>query len=371
MYTHSDLSLVLVFFILFALSALAFALALSPFFTNARVASFLGPLLFFLSSQLYNLFLDKGRLQQGNAPGKLAASLLPAMAFYIGASELSMYEGSQQGVTWATMWEGEWPVGSALLMLALDIILYTGLAWYLDQVVPTEFGLQRKPWFLCTPAYWRGDNGGPPRRTRVRVAGGALLDPLGSGNRSDGAGNADGNVDGRTGGTCTKAVVVVEPLAELPTEEAGYGVRTYGLRKVFPRGVAVQGLDLEMRRGSITALLGANGAGKTTSISMLTGLIAPDGGDATVDGVSIRSGMRTIRRALGVCPQLNTLFGEMTPVQHLQLYGSLRGLGGARLGASVDALLTQVGAAWHASVLGAAAPRCNSVCQRLPPYPPP
>ena len=103
-------------------------------------------------------------------------------------------------------------------------------------------------------------------------------------------------------------------------------MRTYGLRKVFPRGVAVQGLDLEMRRGAITALLGANGAGKTTTISMLTGLIAPDGGDATVDGISIRSGMKAIRRALGVCPQLNTLFGEMTPAQHLQLYGALRGL---------------------------------------------
>jgi len=96
-----------VLFILFALASLAFALALSPFFKNARVGAFLGPLLFFLSSQLYNLFLDKGRLQQGNAPGKLAASFLPAMAFYIGASELSMYEGSEQGVSWATMWEGE------------------------------------------------------------------------------------------------------------------------------------------------------------------------------------------------------------------------------------------------------------------------
>jgi len=55
---------VLVLFILFALASLAFALALSPFFKNARVGAFLGPLLFFLSSQLYNLFLDKGRLQQ-------------------------------------------------------------------------------------------------------------------------------------------------------------------------------------------------------------------------------------------------------------------------------------------------------------------
>ena len=50
------------------------------------------------------------------------------------------------------------------------------------------------------------------------------------------------------------------------------------------------------------------GAGKTTTISMLTGLIAPDGGDATIDGVSIRRGMKRIRRALGVCPQLNTIF---------------------------------------------------------------
>ena len=334
-------------FILFALASLAFALALSPFFKNARVGAFLGPLLFFLSSQLYNLFLDKGRLQQGNAPGKLAASFLPAMAFYIGASELSMYEGSEQGVSWATMWEGEWPVGSAMLMLGLDIVLYVALAWYFDQVVPTEFGLQRKPWFLLTPAYWRGGNGGgPPRRTRVRVAGGALLDPPGHGSRSDGDDDGTPRVsDGDDDSTKAAAAVVVEPLAELAPEEAGHGVRTYRLRKVFPRGVAVQGLDLDMRRGAITALLGANGAGKTTTISMLTGLIAPDGGDATVDGVSIRSGMRAIRRALGVCPQLNTLFGEMTPVQHLQLYGALRGLSGARLSHSVDTLLEQVGLA--------------------------
>ena len=51
----------LLFFVLFAFAALSFALALSPFFKNARVGAFAGPLLFFLSSQFYNLFLDQAR----------------------------------------------------------------------------------------------------------------------------------------------------------------------------------------------------------------------------------------------------------------------------------------------------------------------
>ncbi len=167
-------------------------------------------------------------------------------------------------------------------VLAVDTLLYLLLAWYLDQVVPSEFGLQRPPWFLCTPAYWLG---GERHAHRLRVgaaeAGLALEDratePLEAA-AATGAAGTD---------SAAAAAVVVEPLPELPAEEAGFGVRTARLRKVkgpptrhhrptlpaakctlpavvggqvWPRGVAVQGLDLEMRRGQITALLGANGA---------------------------------------------------------------------------------------------------------------
>ena len=330
-YTHSDFSLVIVFFVLFALSALAFTLALSPFFKNARVAALLGPLLFFLSSQLYNLFLDQGRLVQGMAAGKMLASFLPAMAFYLGASEMSMYEGSQQGITWATMWEGDWPFGASLVMLAIDIGLYVGLAWYLDQVVPSEFGLQRRPWFLCTPSYWCGAS-----RRRADGGGGLSLGPL-QASAAAGAGAGAG-----ADGAQLHAPLVVEALPELAADELEHGVRTRGLRKVYPKGVAVHGLDLEMRRGQITALLGANGAGKTTTISMLTGLIPPDGGDAWIDGLSIRSAMVAIRQSLGVCPQLNTIFAQLTPAQHLRLYGALKGLRGAELEATIRTLLEQV-----------------------------
>lgn len=62
----------------------------------------------------------------------------------------------------------------------------------------------------------------------------------------------------------------------------------------------------------ITALLGHNGAGKSTTISMLTGLIRPTGGDAHIWGRSIRTRMDAVRRIIGVCPQHNVLFNKLT-----------------------------------------------------------
>ena len=70
----------------------------------------------------------------------------------------------------------------------------------------------------------------------------------------------------------------------------------------------MHGLELEMAPGQVTGLLGANGAGKTTSISMLTGLITPSRGSATIDGLDIRTQMKQIRLSLGVCNQQNTIF---------------------------------------------------------------
>ncbi|KAL1503435.1 hypothetical protein AB1Y20_011923 [Prymnesium parvum] len=309
-YTHSSPTLVLLLFVLFALASLAFTLAMTPFFTNARLAALLGPLLFFLSSQLYNLFLDQGELADGRVGAKSAVSLLPAMAFYLGASLMTQYEGSQQGITWSTVHEGEFPLSASLAFLFFDIILWLCLAWYFDQVVPSEYGLQRKPWFLLQPSYWCG--GGTSS-----CSGAPLLATA----------------------SASEETMVVEPLPQ-PVGDAG--VRTAGLRKVWPRGVAVHSLDLEMCAGQITALLGANGAGKTTTISMLTGLIAPSAGDARIDGKSITSQMAQIRLSLGVCPQVNVIFESLTPTQHLRLYGALKGLFGAALHEAVEQMLEQV-----------------------------
>ena len=66
-----------------------------------------------------------------------------------------------------------------------------------------------------------------------------------------------------------------------------FAVETHGLRKVFGSLVALEGLDLTIARGEVFGLLGPNGSGKTTTIRMLIGLMAPTSGSATVVGYDV------------------------------------------------------------------------------------
>jgi len=89
---------------------------------------------------------------------------------------------------------------------------------------------------------------------------------------------------------------VIEPLF---TDGQEASIQIQGLRKVYRDGkVAVSGLTLEFVEDHITALLGHNGAGKSTTISMLTGLIKPTSGDANIWGHSILNNMNDIRRCI-------------------------------------------------------------------------
>jgi ATP-binding cassette subfamily A (ABC1) protein 3 len=72
-------------------------------------------------------------------------------------------------------------------------------------------------------------------------------------------------------------------------------------------------------------LLGHNGAGKTTTIGMLIGLIDPTEGSATFDGYEIFKDMNRLREDLGVCPQHNILFSELTVREHLEIFCALKG----------------------------------------------
>ena len=77
--------------------------------------------------------------------------------------------------------------------------------------------------------------------------------------------------------------------------------------------------------GQITSFLGHNGAGKTTAISILTGLFPPTKGTARIYSQDIRTQMSTIRKDLGICPQYNVLFDRLTVEEHLKFYSGLKG----------------------------------------------
>jgi energy-coupling factor transporter ATP-binding protein EcfA2 len=92
--------------------------------------------------------------------------------------------------------------------------------------------------------------------------------------------------------------------------------------------VAVQDLSLVVRRGECFGLLGPNGAGKTTAINMLTGFIEPTAGTGIVEGLDIRSDMPQIYKLMGVCPQHDLLWEQLSGREHLRFYGRLKGLEG-------------------------------------------
>lgn len=93
--------------------------------------------------------------------------------------------------------------------------------------------------------------------------------------------------------------------------------------QTFGKKVAVNDLSISMYEGQITALLGHNGAGKTTTISMLTGLFPPTSGTAVVNGHDICVDIDGVRSDLGLCPQHDVLFDDMTVEEHLYFFATV------------------------------------------------
>ncbi|MDG1483959.1 MAG: ATP-binding cassette domain-containing protein [Myxococcota bacterium] len=116
-------------------------------------------------------------------------------------------------------------------------------------------------------------------------------------------------------------------------------IRAEGLYKAFGRVVAVKDVSFEAENGQITGLLGPNGAGKSTSMRMLYGLVKPDRGFASIDGVKVQDDPVGARRALGVLPDALGLYPRLTARENIRYFGKLHRMRGAALEKRIDALL--------------------------------
>ena len=94
---------------------------------------------------------------------------------------------------------------------------------------------------------------------------------------------------------------------------------------------------------SLELPVGTNGAGKTTTISILTGLIEASSGVAYVDGRSVRDDMTGIRENLGVCPQFDVLWPDLTVREHVELFAQIKGYSADEAQALAAASTREVG----------------------------
>ncbi|RXN24177.1 ATP-binding cassette sub-family A member 3 [Labeo rohita] len=329
--TYSDPTLVFFFLLVFAVSTINFSFMISAFFSRANVAAAAGGFIYFLSYLPY-IFLWP-RYDLLSHAQKVSACLISNVAMAMGAQLIGMFEGKGAGIQWHNLFDpvtvdDDFSLGQVLGLLLLDSVLYALVAWYVEAVFPGEYGVPRPWYFFILPSYWCSS----PRVALLKE-----------------------KEDEEEAEKVSKGEFIEEEPAGLVS-----GVKIKHLAKVFKVGnktkEAVRDLTLNMFEGQITVLLGHNGAGKTTTLSMLTassytidsavtvnsdngGLFPPSSGRAYINGYDICQDMALIRRSLGLCPQHDVLFDNLTVREHLLFYTQLKGYPREKIPGEVDRIL--------------------------------
>uniref|UniRef100_A0A7M4E1M5 ATP binding cassette subfamily A member 3 n=1 Tax=Crocodylus porosus TaxID=8502 RepID=A0A7M4E1M5_CROPO len=312
--TNSDPTLVFTFLAVFSISSISFSFMVSTFFSRANVAAAAGGFLYFFSYIPY--FFISPRYDLMSHSQKIASCLISNVAMAMGAQLIGMFEGKGSGIQWKDLMkpvsiDDNFTLAQVLGMLIVDSILYGLVAWYVEAVFPGEYGVPQPWYFFLTPSYWCGHP-----RTVLGKEKEEEEDPE----------------------KALKSQYIEEEPADLVS-----GIKIKHLSKVFRVGnktkEAVKDLTLNMYEGQITVLLGHNGAGKTTTLSMLTGLYPPTDGQAYISGYEISRDMVLIRKSLGLCPQHDVLFDNMTVAEHLHFYSGLKGYPPAKCPEEMDRIL--------------------------------
>jgi ABC-2 type transport system ATP-binding protein len=124
-----------------------------------------------------------------------------------------------------------------------------------------------------------------------------------------------------------------------------------GLTKKFGQFTAVNAISFDVYEGEIFGFLGANGAGKTTAIKMLTGLLKPTSGEAVVAGLNVFTETERIKRNIGYMSQKFSLYEDLTVAENISFYGGIYGLSNEEIARKTKKMLSRLGLESEAKTL--------------------
>jgi ABC-type multidrug transport system ATPase subunit len=122
-------------------------------------------------------------------------------------------------------------------------------------------------------------------------------------------------------------------------DEESISISIHGVTKTFGTILALDDFSLDIPRGIVYGLLGPNGAGKTTLVRILSTILKPTRGSATVNGHDVLREPQTVRENIGVLPEDTGLYDRLTAVETLRFYGGAQGLRGVELEERIEKLL--------------------------------
>ena len=391
-------SILLLFFLGWGLALVSLASFISAFLNSPRVATVAGYVVALFGTAL-TFVVCVGIY--GPTPLSLHTAypfwtfIWPQFSFMRGMyilNDACALQGQCYGPITHLTWGDEF--SKCLLAIYLAGIIYYILFLYLDAVLPREYGIPKHPLFFL-PCFGKAKKSktSTPRAAlhamSPRVSSSSIphqnekRDSNGS-FAQQGVGSNSGSVPPRNRGLLdydsdylsdiddTEAVVA--PLAasqrhlvpskfqwdpssneDVAIETARVINGTYppnsplvcqALRKVYDSGkVAVKGLHLAVAENECFGLLGENGAGKSTTLSMLTGMFSPSDGTALVGGYDIRTEIDQVHLSMGLCPQFDILWNDLTVREHLLFYARLKGIDSGEEDDHVDRLISEVGLA--------------------------
>jgi len=133
-------------------------------------------------------------------------------------------------------------------------------------------------------------------------------------------------------------------------------ITTDHLTKTYGAFTAVDAITFEVAQGEIFGFLGANGAGKTTALKMLTGLIMPTSGQASVAGFDVRRRPEQVKRRIGYMSQKFSLYEDLTVRENIRFYGGIYGLKRADIKIKTAGLIEKLELGEHVDQLVAGLP---------------
>ncbi|KAK3828786.1 MAG: hypothetical protein J3Q66DRAFT_307161 [Benniella sp.] len=312
---------------------IALAFFLSCFFSKSRTALVIVFLLV-LCGVIVSIATE-GIFETDPAP--VGYFVWPAFAFYRALSVInrSSYNKAYQPYKLSDL-KGSDEVLQVIIALIIEIFVFLALAFYLTEVLPTEFGV-RQPWhFIVSGPYKRlfrkkksGDIEGQVRKDRTgsareTIQGEIPLDP-------EEVKFEDADVKQERARVLHDEFSSDSPLV------------MKNMRKIYPNGkLAVKNVTFAVDKDTIFGLLGPNGAGKTSLIHILTGLYEPTQGWARLAGFELDTEIKDVYRNIGVCPQHDILWDDLTVGEHLYFYARLKGVSAADERQAVVASLNAV-----------------------------
>lgn len=292
-FTYSNGFALWLFLFIYSISVTMFIFMMSVMFSKANTAATIAGLAWFLFSSPYNF--TEPNYDSLSLATKMLTCLFHNSGMSYGFLLILSHEANLEGLQWSNFFtpvtvDDNFTVGHVTIMLMVASVLYLLITLYLEKIFPGDFGVPEK-WNFPLQMLFNSNN----RRYEVE--------------------------DSTPAKSSQAAFIEAFPTGK----KAGIQMRS--LRKVYGnKKVAVEGLTLNMYDDEITVLLGDNGAGKTTTMSMLTGMFPPTSGTAIVNGCDIRNDIAGVRQSIGLCPQHNILFDDLTVREHIIFFSKLKGL---------------------------------------------